>query len=51
METEFEDIHLQEILSKGRKEIPFLDFEEEIMTEIYKDHERKHSILKNLKLS
>ena len=51
MEQEFEDIHLREILLKGRKEIPFLDFENEIMVEIHKEHDRKRSILKNIKLS
>ena len=51
MEPEFEDIHLQEILLKGRKELPFLDFEDEIMVEIHKEHDRKRSILKIIKLS
>jgi hypothetical protein len=51
MEEEFEDIQLQEILLKGRKEIPFPDFENEIMVEIHKEHDRKRSILKNIKLS
>ena len=51
MEEEFEDIQLQEILLKGRKEIPFLDFENEIMVEIHKEYDRKRSILKNIKLS
>jgi len=51
MGQEFEDIQLQEILLKGRKEIPFLDFENEIMVEIHKEYDRKRSILKNIKLS
>lgn len=51
IEPYFEDIHIQEILSKGRKEIPFPDFEDEIMVEIHKEHERKRSILRNIKLS
>ena len=51
MEPDFEDIQLQEILSKSRKEMPFHDFEDELMIEIYKERDRKRSVLKNIKLS
>ncbi len=51
MEPEFEDKQLQIILSKGRKDMPFNDFEEELMFEIRKESERKNSILKNIRLS
>ena len=51
MEPVYEDIHLKNILSKSRKEMPFHDFEDELMVEIYKERDRKRSILKNIKLS
>ena len=51
MEPDLEDIQLQNILSKSRKEMPFHDFEDELMIEIYKERDRKHSVLRNIKLS
>jgi hypothetical protein len=51
MEPDLEDIQLQNILSKSRKEMPFHDFEDELMVEIYKERDRKRSVLKNIKLS
>ena len=51
MEPDLEDIQLQNILSKSRKEMPFNDFEDELMIEIYKERDRKRSVLINIKLS
>ena len=51
MEPVYEDIQLKNILSKSRKEMPFHDFEDELMIEIYKERDRKRSVLKNIKLS
>ena len=51
MEYDHDDIQLQNILSKSRKEMPFHDFEDELMIEIYKEPDRKRYILKNIKLS
>lgn len=51
MEPVYEDIQLKNILSKSRKEMPFHDFEDELMVEIYKERDRKRSVLKNIKLS
>ena len=51
MEPVYEDIQLKNILSKSRKEMPFNDFEDELMIEIYKERDRKRSVLKNIKLS
>ena len=51
MEPVYEDIQLQNILSKSRKEMPFRDFEDELMIEIFKEGDRKRSVLKNIKLS
>lgn len=51
MDNNFEDAQLQELLSKSKKEMPFLDFEENIMLEIYKENERNRSIIKDIKLS
>ena len=51
MEPVYEDIQLQNILSKSRKEMPFHDFEDELMIEIFKERDRKRSVLKNIKLS
>jgi len=51
MEPVYEDIKLQNILSKSRKEMPFRDFEDELMIEIFKEGDRKRSVLKNIKLS
>jgi fatty acid desaturase len=51
MEPVYEDIQLKEILLKSRKEMPFNDFEDELMIEIYKERDRKRYVLKNIKLS
>ncbi|MBA7544962.1 hypothetical protein ES705_37324 [subsurface metagenome] len=51
MDNNFEDPHLQELLSKNKKEMPFRDFEENLMLEIYKESERNRAIIKNIKLS
>lgn len=51
MDNYFEDAQLQELLSKNKKEIPFRDFEENLMLEIYKENERNRAIIKNIRLS
>lgn len=51
METDFKDNQLHELLSNSRKEMPFLNFEEETMAEIHEEQVRNKSVLKNIKLS
>jgi len=51
MEHDPENIQLKNILSKSRREMPFHDFEAELMIEIYKEHDGKRSVLNNIKLS
>jgi hypothetical protein len=51
MESRLEDKQLQIILSKGRKELPFPDFEEEMMFEVRKEYDRKNSVVRYIRLS
>ncbi|MFO7851297.1 MAG: hypothetical protein ACQERS_03840 [Bacteroidota bacterium] len=43
--------YFRELLSGSSKEMPFSDFEEELMTEIRLEHEKKNSVYRNIKLS
>lgn len=45
------DRFFRELLSDNRREMPFSDFEEELMAEIHLEHEKKNSIQRNIKLS
>jgi len=45
------DSFFRELLSDSNKEMPFSDFEDDLMTEIWLDHEKKYSVRKNIKLS
>ncbi|MDT8402771.1 MAG: hypothetical protein RQ743_13870 [Bacteroidales bacterium] len=45
------DKYFRELLSGRRKEMPFSDFEDELMTEIRREHARNNSQVKNIKLS
>lgn len=51
MKSDLEDMQFHNILSKCKKEMPFQDFDDEMMIEIHKEHDRERSILKNIKLS
>ena len=45
------DKYFRELLQGNHREMPFNDFEDELMDEIAAEHERKNSFLKNIKLS
>jgi hypothetical protein len=45
------DKYFRELLSGSSREMPFSDFEEELMSEIGREHEKKNSITRNIKLS
>lgn len=45
------DKYFRELLSGSSREMPFSDFEEELMSEIGREHEKKDSIIRNIKLS
>ena len=45
------DQYFRELLSGSSREMPFSDFEEELMSEIGREHEKKNSITRNIKLS
>ncbi len=45
------DSYFRELLSGSGREMPFSDFEDELMAEIRMEHEKKHLFLRNIKLS
>jgi len=45
------DKYFRELLSGSRREMPFSDFEEELMSDIHREHEKKNSVIRNIKLS
>ena len=45
------DSYFRELLSGSSREMPFSDFEDELMAEIRMEHEKKHLFLRNIKLS
>ena len=45
------DKYFRELLSGSSREMPFSDFEEELMSDIGREHEKKNSIIRNIKLS
>ncbi len=45
------DSYFRELLSGNSREMPFSDFEDELMSEIRMEHEKRNSFLKNIKLS
>lgn len=45
------DKNFRELLSGSSREMPFSDFEEELMSEIGREHEKKNSVIRNIKLS
>ena len=45
------DKYFRELLSDSSREMPFGDFEDDLMTEIHMEHEKRSSFLKNIKIS
>ena len=45
------DKYFRELLQGNYREMPFSDFEDEVMDEIAAEHEKKNSFLKNIKIS
>lgn len=45
------DKYFRKLLSGSRQEMPFSDFEDELMTEIRREHARNNSLVRNIKLS
>ena len=45
------DRYFRELLSDSRLEMPFSDFEDELMEEIHMKYKKRSSLLKNIKLS
>ncbi len=45
------DRYFRELLSGSTREMPFSDFEDELIAEIRMEHEKKHLFLRNIKLS
>lgn len=51
MNTDKEEKFIHELMSKSKKEIPFADFEERLMLQIYKEELTSRSFSKDVKLS
>lgn len=51
MITERDDKLIQKLMSKSSVEMPFNDFEDKLMSEIYLEEKRSKSFFKSLKLS
>ncbi|HDZ40104.1 MAG: hypothetical protein JRJ57_08200 [Deltaproteobacteria bacterium] len=45
------DKYFRDMLSGNGREMPFSDFEDKLMSEICREHERNNSFIKNIKLS
>jgi len=45
------DSYFRELLSGSRRDMPFSDFEDELMSEIRREYEKNSSFIKNIKLS
>ncbi|MFO7756203.1 MAG: hypothetical protein R6V34_09485, partial [Bacteroidales bacterium] len=45
------DKYFRELLSDGNREMPFNDFEDELMAEIRSEQEKRNSLLRNIRLS
>ncbi len=45
------DKYFRELLSDGNMEMPFNDFEDELMAEIRSEQEKRSSLLRNIRLS
>ncbi len=46
-----EEKRLKELMKESRMEMPFLDFEDQVMASIHKEEQSKKGILKNIRLS
>ena len=51
MSNHFEDDKLRRMISESRFEMPFEDFEKDIMSRINYENQRRNSVISNLRLS
>ena len=51
MNTELQEKLIREMMSKSSDEMPFIDFEDKLMEQIYQEAKQSRSFLKNIKLS
>ncbi len=45
------DRYFRELLSNSSREMPFSDFEDELMAEVRLEHEKRNSVRRNIRLS